>query len=246
MNRKIIGIIPARYASTRFPGKPLILIRGKTMIQRVYEQACKARKLSDVIIATDDKRIFTHVKNWGGNIVMTSAKHPTGTDRLAEVVRKIKSGKPFAVINIQGDEPFIDPKEIDKLCTMFNDKNVQIGTLAMPLTSESDLGNPGIIKVVVDKNKRALFFSRSSLPFNRSGIPFEEAGYLQHIGIYAYRTDVLLKITRMKQSQLEKLESLEQLRWLQNGLEIHVGLTKKGSFSIDTPEDLLKIGSIEL
>ncbi len=216
------------------------------MIQRVYEQACKARKLSDVIIATDDKRIYDHVKSWGGNIVMTSTKHATGTDRLAEVVGKIKGSKPFAVINIQGDEPFIDPGEIDKLCSMFNDKNVQIATLAMPLASESDLSNPSIIKLVIDRNKKALLFSRSALPFNRAGIPFGEAGYLQHIGIYAYRTELLMRITKLKQSSLEKLESLEQLRWLQNGLSIHVGLTKKGSFSIDTPEDLLKIDSIDL
>ena len=232
---KFLGIIPARYDSTRFPGKPLVIIKGKSMIHRVYEQASKSKSLSKVIVATDDERIFSHVKKIGGEVMMTSSKHRCGTDRCAEVSKKIKSD---VVINIQGDEPFINPKQIDLVAKCFANKNVRIATLAKKCDDESELKSANTIKVVFDKNKKAIYFSRHQVPFNRNN---SKIIYYKHIGIYAYRSAVLEKLTKLKPSPLELAESLEQLRWIENGYNIHVNLTTFETFSVDSPEDMKKI-----
>lgn len=232
---KFLGIIPARYASTRFPGKPLVNINGKSMIQRVYEQAKKSKALFKVIVATDDERIFNHVKSFRGEVMMTSAKHRCGTDRCAEVSKKVKSD---VVINIQGDEPFINPKQIDLVAKCFSDKKVEIATLAKKCEDENELNSPNTIKVIFDKNKKAIYFSRHKIPYNRTG---SKIIYHKHIGIYAYRPAVLQQLTRLKSSPLELAESLEQLRWLENGYSVHVNLTQYESFSIDTPGDLERV-----
>lgn len=241
---KIIGIIPARYASTRFPGKPLINIQGKSMIQRVYEQAKKSKLLSEVFVATDDKRIETHVKKFGGKVVMTSTKHTSGTDRCAEVAKKLKN-KFDIIINIQGDEPFIKPQQIDLLCSCFKSKDVEIATLVKKIDTVEELLSNNTPKVVVNKNKQAIYFSRTPIPFYRSNNKpqewIERHTYYKHIGIYGYRKEVLEKITHLKQSPLELVESLEQLRWLENGYKISVAVTEFESVAIDTPEDLKKI-----
>ena len=237
---KILGVIPARYASTRFPGKPLIDIIGKTMIQRVYEQSVKAECFYKVVVATDDERILNHVKEFGGNAVMTSINHQTGTDRCNEVLY-YEEEKPDVVINIQGDEPYIEPEQLELVASLFSRTEVQIATLVKQLKNNYDLFNPSIIKVVKDVNDKALFFSRSAIPFNRSSPNQEWANkgiYFKHIGIYAYRSDVLSKISALKQSPLELTESLEQLRWLENGYTIHVAETNHDSYSVDVPEDL--------
>ncbi len=240
---KFLGIIPARYASTRLPGKPLASINGKTMIERVYIQAGKAKKLSDVLVATDDQRIFNFVSFFGGKVVMTSGDHQSGTDRCAEVVKRTAWKNYDVVINIQGDEPFIDPKQIDLLCSCFRDRNVQIATLAIPLQDGAGLQNPNVPKVIIGRNRNAIYFSRAAVPFLRGKDPSEwtkQFTYYKHIGIYAYRTKTLRELTRLKRSPLELAESLEQLRWLENGYPIRVQVTKHQSISIDTPEDLEK------
>ncbi len=239
---KIIGIIPARFASTRFPGKPLVYIAGKPMIQRVYEQAKKCNLITDVLVATDDKRIEQAVKLFGGNVVMTSAKHKTGTDRCYEALKKIK-GKYNAVINIQGDEPFIHPKQIAKVASCLSQQQAEIATLVMKVNKVDELLNPNTIKVVVDKKKNAVYFSRTMIPYYRDK-KLEDAikshTFYKHIGIYGFRTDVIAKLTKLKRSSLEIAESLEQLRWIENGYKISVKLTSLESHSIDSPEDLLK------
>jgi len=241
-----IGIIPARFASTRFPGKPLADIGGKPMIQRVYEQAEQAQALNAVYVATDDARIFDVVKNFGGNAVMTSDKHPSGTDRCLEAFQKINdpASDQDVVVNIQGDEPFIDPGQIDAVCSFFENKETMIATLAKKIVSEQELFNPFINKVVLSAKHQALYFSRSPIPFLRN-IKKEDwvkkHDFYKHIGIYAYRAGVLAEIARLKPSPLEKAESLEQLRWLENGYSIHVGITAVESIAIDTPDDLSKI-----
>lgn len=241
---KILGIIPARYASARFPGKPLIDIRGKSMICRVYEQSCRAASLYKTVVATDDERIFNHVKDFGGEVLMTSSKHPSGTDRCGEVAEKLNTEKPEAIINIQGDEPFIDPKQIDLLAGLFHDPSTRIGTLVKKISSPSDLDSATVMKVVVNVKDEAIYFSRSPIPYCRN-FPREEwlsqHTYLKHIGIYGYRTDVLQQLIGLAPSSLEKTESLEQLRWIENGYRIRVAFTDIESFSIDTPDDLLKI-----
>lgn len=240
---KIVGIIPSRFASTRFPGKPLVEISGKTMIQRVYEQAKKAKALTDVIVATDDKRIEKHIMSFGGNVVMTKSTHKSGTDRCAEAVKKIYRDFDVA-INIQGDEPFIHPQQIDELAKCFYDKNTELATLVKPIENSEDIFNPNRIKVVLDKNKNALYFSRSPIPFCKQA---EQKNchkthiYYKHIGIYGYRISTLKKITKLKPSSLEISESLEQLRWIENGYKIKARLTKYESVSIDAPDDLKKI-----
>ena len=237
---KILGVIPARYASTRFPGKPLADVNGKPMIQRVYEQAKKCKSLSEVIVATDDKRIESAVKNFNGNAVMTSDKHESGTDRCFEAMKKF-GGKFNAVINIQGDEPFIHPEQISKLANCFKNKKVELTTLAMKLEKEEELKNPNTIKVILNKKKEAIYFSRTAIPYYR-GKDFSESlklhTYYKHVGIYGYRSDVLAEVTKLKRSPLEIAESLEQLRWLENGYKIKVELTEHESYSVDTPEDL--------
>jgi 3-deoxy-manno-octulosonate cytidylyltransferase (CMP-KDO synthetase) len=241
---KFIGIIPARYASTRFPGKPLADMKGKPMIQRVYERASKA--LDDIIVATDDGRIYDAVKAFGGKVVMTSDKHRSGTDRCEEAF--VKSGSDAdVIINIQGDEPFIKATQIETLKQCFDDETVDIATLVKPIPSdadfEADLFNPNTPKVVVNRNMEAMYFSRSVIPYIR-GEKYTEwlksHTYYKHIGIYAYRANVLSEITKLPQSSLEKAESLEQLRWLENGYKIKTGVTVEETIGIDTPADMEK------
>lgn len=241
--KKIVGIIPARYASTRFPGKPLVEIAGKTMIQRVYEQAKKCSSLSEVVVATDDSRIEKTVTDFGGKVCMTEPSHPSGTDRCAEVVRKL-SLKCDAVINIQGDEPFIDPKQIELVCDCFNDQRTELATLIKKITSDEVLFNVNSPKVIVDADQFAIYFSRHPIPYLR-GIDqknwLNQHTYFQHIGIYGYRRDILDKITHLPQSLLEKAESLEQLRWIEHGYKIKTAITTGETIAIDTPDDLKKI-----
>lgn len=235
---KFIGIIPARYASSRFPGKPLALLGGKPVIQRVYEQVCQA--LETVYVATDDIRIFNCVEGFGGNVVMTSEDHKTGTDRIEEAVGKI-GGEWDVVINVQGDEPFIHKSQITSLCGCFDDPATQIATLGKPFESMDAAENPNSPKVVLDNQDFAMYFSRSVIPYIRNVEKenwIEQYPFLKHLGIYAYRRTVLGEITRLSVSSLEKAESLEQLRWLQNGYRIKVAVTNKETVGIDTPDDL--------
>ncbi len=238
-----IGIIPARYASTRFPGKPLVDIKGKTMIQRVYEQAKKASSLTDVVVATDDDKIFNHVKSFSGNVVMTSSSHESGTDRCAEVLEKYTT-EFDVVLNIQGDEPFINPEQINQLSACFNDSKTDIATLVKEIKTEEELFNPNRPKVHFDANNFALMFSRKAIP-ELSNIKKEDwinkHKFYKHIGIYGYRSDVLDKISKLPQSPLEKKERLEQLRWLENNYSIKIAPTEYEVVAIDTPEDLEKI-----
>jgi 3-deoxy-manno-octulosonate cytidylyltransferase (CMP-KDO synthetase) len=243
--KKYIGIIPARYASTRFPGKPLAIIRGKSMVQWVYEQASKV--MDRVYVATDDDRIYNAVKDFGGRVIMTSAHHSSGTDRCAEAVTRAEeeSGEKFdVVVNIQGDEPFIEPAQISLLMECFEDPQTQIATLVKRATLPDEVFNPNRPKVVLGSNGQALYFSRSPIPYVRGAEnpawPLTTDIYL-HIGLYAFVKDVLLEITRLPQSPLEKAESLEQLRWLENGFHIAVRTTTYESFGIDTPEDLARL-----
>lgn len=238
---RFVGIIPARYASQRFPGKPLAILGGKTVIQRVYEQVGKV--LDDVYVATDDDRIKNTVEGFGGKAIMTSPNHKSGTDRIEEAVEKI-GGDFDVVINIQGDEPFIHESQIKELCACFDDADTQIATLGKPFTAEMGmeaLENPNSPKIVVDNRGYAMYFSRSVIPYIRNTRREEWIGqfpYLKHIGLYAYRRDVLRQVTQLPQSSLEIAESLEQLRWLQNGYKIKVGLTDVETVGIDTPDDL--------
>jgi 3-deoxy-manno-octulosonate cytidylyltransferase (CMP-KDO synthetase) len=239
----IIGIIPARFGSTRFPGKPLADINGKTMIQRVYEQCKSASRLNDVIIATDDERIMKHVQSFGGKVIMSDPQHSSGTDRCSEIIQSL-SEKPEVIINIQGDEPFIQPEQIDLLCGAFANKDVNIGTLVKKIITSDELFNHNTVKVVVNKNEEAVYFSRLPIPYNRN-FPEDEwlknSIYYKHIGIYGYRRETLLNITRLEKTNLEIAESLEQLRWIENGYKIHVKITSLESVGIDTPEDLRKV-----
>lgn len=243
---KITGIIPARYASTRFPGKPLIDIGGKSMIQRVYGQCMQSALLGDVIVATDDERIAEHVRSFGGKVCMTSAEHPSGTDRCREVVTSM-SLDAGAIINIQGDEPFINPRQIDMLCECFADERTQIATLVKEITDEQVLFSPNSPKVILDKDGFALYFSREAIPHIRGKEKKDWLGahnFYQHIGIYGYRTGVLLDITQIPPSSLEQAESLEQLRWIENGYRIKTSVTSLDTLAIDTPEDLKKISGL--
>lgn len=239
---RILGIIPARYGSSRFPGKPLIDLKGKTMIHRVVEGAAKSSLLTDLVVATDDTRIADEVSAFGGKVMLTDAKHPTGTDRCAEIVRTL-SETYDVVINIQGDEPLVDAKQLDQLLQAFNDPNVQIATLASRKIGMEDIVNPNRIKVVVDKNHSALYFSRSPIPnfANAKGEPLEIYPFLRHIGLYAYRSDILLQLSELEETKLEQIESLEQLRWLYNGYAIRVVETEIETPNIDTPEDVDKV-----
>ena len=238
---KFIGVIPARYASTRFPGKPLAILGGKTVIQRVYEQVSAV--LDEAYVATDDERIFQTVKDFGGRAVMTSANHKSGTDRIEEAVQKI-GGQFDVVINVQGDEPFIQRSQLEEIIRCFDDSQTQIATLGKPFDKAQGfqpIENPNSPKIVVDNRGYALYFSRSVIPFVRGKETAEWPDaypFLKHLGIYAYRTEVLHEITRLPQSSLELAESLEQLRWLQNGYRIKVGRTDVETVGIDTPDDL--------
>ncbi|MCC8152831.1 MAG: 3-deoxy-manno-octulosonate cytidylyltransferase [Tannerellaceae bacterium] len=241
---QFIGIIPARYASTRFPGKPLADMDGKPMIQRVYEQVKDV--LDKVIVATDDVRIEKAVLHFGGNVVMTSADHKSGTDRCYEAFTK--AGEGFdVVINIQGDEPFIRKEQIEALKACFRSPEIDIATLVKPFKAtddfEKDLFNPNSPKVVLNKNREALYFSRSVIPYVRGENHLEwlkKHTFYKHIGLYGYRANVLAEITQLPQSSLELVESLEQLRWLENGYRIKAGITEQETIGIDTPEDMEK------
>lgn len=238
---KFIGIIPARYASTRFPGKPLALLGGKPVVQRVYEQV--AGVLDDAMVATDDERIEAAVRAFGGRVVMTGTHHRSGTDRCFEAYEKAGGGADV-VVNIQGDEPFIQPEQLRAVKACFDDPDTQIATLVKPFTEadgRATLENPNSPKVVVDGRMRALYFSRSVIPYLRNVEPDEWLSrhtFYKHIGLYAYRADVLRQITALPPSALEQAESLEQLRWLQNGYTIKVGISRIETIGIDTPDDL--------
>ncbi len=240
-----LGIIPARYASTRFPGKPLVDIGGKSMIQRVYEQACKA--LDYVCVATDDERIYKAVEAFGGKAVMTSDLHRSGTDRCKEALEKVQEATCNifdTVINIQGDEPFIDPEQLKQIMKCFTDPMTDIATLVKPIKLNEDIFNPNFVKAIVDKNKKAIYFSRSPIPYLRNIDQNDWVNhfpFLKHIGIYAYRSKVLFEITRLSSSSLELAESLEQNRWIEHGYLIKTEHTDDEGISIDTPEDLEKV-----
>lgn len=239
----IIGIIPARYGSTRFPGKPLALIGGKTMIRRTYERAARS-SLDAVMVATDDQRIFDEMLGFGGKVVMTRTDHRSGTDRCREALDLV--GEKFdAVINIQGDEPFIDPRQIDQVADLIRLPEVQLATLARKIEDPDRVTDPNTVKVVMDHQGNALYFSRHAIPFVRgvdSSQWIQKTDYYQHIGIYAYKAEVLRVVSALPLGRLEQAESLEQLRWLENGLRIKVAVTDMvSSYSIDTPDDLLQI-----
>jgi 3-deoxy-manno-octulosonate cytidylyltransferase (CMP-KDO synthetase) len=234
----IIGIIPARYASTRFPGKPLINLGGKTMIQRVYEQCKKAESLSDVIVATDDERIAKQVISFGGKVAMTSPDHQSGTDRCAEVIQTY-DGLCDAVINIQGDEPFINPSQIDALAFAFHEPHVQLATMKKKMISEADIQNPNMVKVITNQLGDAIYFSRSPIPYRRN--PEASIVYFKHIGIYGYRKETLMEITQLPVGNLEQAENLEQLRWIEKNYRITLVETDIENIAIDTPDDLARV-----
>jgi 3-deoxy-manno-octulosonate cytidylyltransferase (CMP-KDO synthetase) len=242
------GIIPARFASMRFPGKPLAMIGNKTMIQRVWEQASKS--LEKVYVATDDERIFNSVLSFGGTAIMTSPYHLSGTDRCAEAVQKItEAGNDTidVVINIQGDEPFIRPEQIELLVSSFSERSVEIATLVRKTEPGEDVFNPNQPKVIIDSKSNAIYFSRAAIPYIRDTNPAdwsEKYTFYKHIGLYAYRTETLKLITKLSRSPLEIAESLEQNRWIENGFNIKVAVTKWESIGIDTPEDLEKAKSL--
>ena len=241
---KFLGIIPSRYASTRFPGKPLVVMYGKPMIQRVYEQVIST--VDDLYVATDDERIMEAVKSFGGKVILTSEKHNSGTDRCYEASRKI-GGDFDVIINIQGDEPFIKPEQIELLKNCFSEADTQIATLVKLFDKDGNfdqtLFNPNTPKVILNNRSEAIYFSRSIIPYIR-GKEYTEwlntHTFYKHIGLYAYRTDILKEITSLPQSSLEIAESLEQLRWIQNGYRIKVALTNQETIGIDTPEDMEK------
>ena len=238
---KFISIIPARYASTRFPGKPLAMLGGKSVIQRVYEKVSGI--IEETWVATDDERIFNAVESFGGKVVMTRNDHKSGTDRIEEAIEKI-GGDYDVVINVQGDEPFIQASQIKTVCECFDDPSTEIATLGKPFGNDMDaINNPNSPKIVVDKKGYAMYFSRSVIPFVRGKESKEwplSYPFLKHIGLYAYRRNVLAEVTRLPQGELEKAESLEQLRWLENGYRIKVGLTDVETVGIDTTEDLAR------
>jgi len=238
----ILGIIPARYESTRFPGKVLADIKGKSMVQRVYEQAVKSKYLNKVVIATEDDKVVEHVRQFGGEVLITKANHASGTDRCFEALQ-LQSTNYDYVINIQGDEPFIDPRQIDELGELL-DGTVELATLIKKITTTDELFNLGEVKTVFNKEMEALYFSRQPIPYYRNAAELDwlqQQDYYKHIGIYAYRADILELISQLPVSVLEKAESLEQLRWLENGLKIKLAFTEFESVCIDTKEDLEKV-----
>jgi 3-deoxy-manno-octulosonate cytidylyltransferase (CMP-KDO synthetase) len=235
---KVVGIIPARWASTRFPGKSLHLIAGKPLLRHAWERCYRATKLDSVIIATDDMRIANAAFDWGAEVALTSPKHTSGTDRIAEVVRRSKE---FAfIINIQGDEPLVDPRLIDKLVEKLQrDRKIDIVTAAHPFSNAAEASSPHQVKVIVDLGGNALYFSRFAIPFLRDrSVPVK---YLRHQGIYGFRRKALLQFVKWKPTPLEQAESLEQLRALENGVKVHVLVTKHGSPGVDTPQDAIAL-----
>jgi len=232
-----VGIIPARFQSTRYPGKPLIDLHGKPMIQRVYEQCIKAEELQEVIVATDDDRIKSVVEEFGGHVIMTSDTCKNGTERCLEVINK--GVEADVVINIQGDEPLIDPEVINTLAQLFDDDEVALGTIVKKSDLVREMENPNRIKVTVDQHDYALYFSRAPIPYLRHviGHPY----FYKHIGIYGYRSDTLKEYPELNPSYLEEVEALEQLRWLDNGFHIKVGYTQYDAISVDAPEDVIHV-----
>ncbi len=239
---KILGIIPARFASTRLPGKPLVNLAGKTMIRRVYEQALQAHLINHLVVATDDERIVKEVENFGGNVILTLTQHQSGTDRCAEVAEKIPGYD--VVINIQGDEPLINPAQINLLASCFNNPSTSIATLVKKIETLDELHNFGTPKVVLNKQLEAIYFSRQALPHLRD-IPqidwLAQHTFYKHIGIYGFLTPTLLSISKLATSTLEKMEMLEQLRWIENGHKIKVAITDVESISVDSVEDVEKV-----
>ena len=234
---KVLGVIPARYSSSRFPGKPLIDLKGKSMIQRVYEGALKSQKIDTLIVATDDERIFSEVKRFGGEVLMTSENHPNGTQRCHEVLATYSDYD--VVINIQGDEPLVRFEQLDLLLSAFDDSQVEIATLGIRTLKSEELENPNRIKIVTDYQNNALYFSRSRIPYERNQI--KDFTFLRHIGLYAFRSDVLREISNFSVTEIEEIESLEQLRWLYFGKKIRVIETDVETPNIDTPEDLEQV-----
>ncbi|MCK9254703.1 MAG: 3-deoxy-manno-octulosonate cytidylyltransferase [Bacteroidales bacterium] len=247
---EFIAIIPARYGSTRFPGKPLVLINNKTMVHNVYMQVAKV--FDEVWVATDDIRIVNEVESFLGNVVLTKKKHKSGTDRCAEAIEKIQTLKNKTwevVINIQGDEPFIKTEQLKEIKKCFKSKRTQIATLIKPINNKDDIFNTNKPKVVINKNNEAIYFSRSPIPFLRGVNQTKwvtKHSFFKHIGLYGYRTEVLQEITKLSVSKLEQAESLEQLRWIENGYKIKTAFTEHESISIDTPKDLEKIKQLGL
>ena len=245
---KVIGIIPARYASTRLPGKPMLDIGGKTMIQRVYEQCLKSNSLDELVVATDSPLILEHVMDFGGKAVMTADSHNSGTSRCWEAYCKAES-EATSIINIQGDEPFIQPEQIDLLVESLSDKDAQIATLIKRIIDEETLFDPSKPKVVTDKKGFALYFSRSTVPFIRDRLESQwihKHNFYKHIGIYAYKSDVLKELIDLESSTLEKAEQLEQLSWLEHGYRIKVAETDHESIGIDTEHDLQRVKAMGL
>ena len=240
--KKIVGVIPARWASTRFEGKVLALINGKPMIEYVWQQAKKCPILSDVIVACDDERILKAAKSFGAQAVMTSAEHPSGTDRIAEAVRNITAD---IIVNIQGDEPLIQPEVIEALAkALRDDESCPMATVIKKMDDEQEVNDPNVVKVVIDKNKHAVYFSRAPIPFNRDRKPFAQVGYYKHIGLYAYTKDFLKIFISLPKSHLEQTEKLEQLRVIEAGYAIKTVETTFETIGVDTPEDLKKVQSL--
>jgi 3-deoxy-manno-octulosonate cytidylyltransferase (CMP-KDO synthetase) len=233
----ILGVIPARYASTRFPGKPLVDIQGKPMIQRVYENVINCNIFTEVVVATDDIRIEKVVKGFGAKVVLTSTEHQSGTDRCGEVIKNLHN-KFDIVVNIQGDEPMVNPLQLKELIDIFKNPQAQIATLKSLIKNDEDITNPNVVKVVTSLGGKALYFSRSTIPFNRNN---STVSYFKHIGLYAYTMDALKKIIQLPIGNLEKIESLEQLRWLENGYNVYVAESNFNNIGIDTPEDLIEL-----
>jgi 3-deoxy-manno-octulosonate cytidylyltransferase (CMP-KDO synthetase) len=238
---EILAVIPARFASTRFPGKPLAMIQGQSMITRVLQQVLKSERVQAAIVATDDARIFDHVTEFGGQAMMTKSEHPSGTDRCAEVARAFPEAK--IILNVQGDEPFVQPEQIDLLAeTLMQQPGYQIATLAKKITDQAQLFNGNVVKAAMSLEREALYFSRHPIPFLRGQEPdcwLEAHTYYKHIGLYAFRRDILQAIAALSPTPLEKAESLEQLRWLENGMRITVGITEMETSGVDVPEDIL-------
>lgn len=240
---KFIAIIPARYASTRFPGKPLVEIKGKPMVQHVYEKAVNSNLFQKVIVATDNEEIQKVILDFGGEVAMTNPNHQSGTDRCGEVIEQLNEIFDV-VVNIQGDEPFIHQSQLEELTDIFKSTPAQIGTLKKELSNPEDVFNPNVVKVVSGVDKRALYFSRNPIPFVRDFDQkdwFSKQKFYKHLGLYGYQSEVLKELVKLATSELEKSESLEQLRWLEHGYSIFISETKHESIGIDTPEDLKKI-----
>jgi 3-deoxy-manno-octulosonate cytidylyltransferase (CMP-KDO synthetase) len=235
----VIAVIPARYASTRLPGKPLVEIAGKPMIQRVWERTREARRVVRVIVATDDERIVQAVEAFGGEARMTRADHRTGTERIAEVAVHVEAS---VYVNVQGDEPLIDPAAIDAAVeALRSDDSVQVGTIAVPITAPGDIMDPNVVKVVLDFDDNALYFSRAPIPWVRDSEHRVHARHLKHLGLYVYRREALLEFPTLPQGDHERLEQLEQLRWLENGWKIRVAEVEHDSVSVDVPEDVARV-----